>query len=155
MKNLIIAALALIALVSCAPKQPCNARHTCWAYDATIYELNTRQLTPEGTFKAAEEAVQVSVNAFPVFLTKVASRTRLKFLLVGVEILYFTILADCRYFVTKAICKSVFSCGASYYKYLFTHLLLSIPDRNIYISFCRPSFRKTRMANKFLGSLYS
>ena len=54
MKHLIIAALALIALVSCAPKQPCNARHTCWAYDATIYELNTRQATPEGTFAAAE-----------------------------------------------------------------------------------------------------
>ena len=54
MKNLIIAALALIALVSCAPKQPCNARHTCWAYDATIYELNTRQATLEGTFAAAE-----------------------------------------------------------------------------------------------------
>ena len=54
MKNLIIAALALMALVSCAPKQPCNARHTCWAYDATIYELNTRQATPEGTFAAAE-----------------------------------------------------------------------------------------------------
>ena len=54
MKNLIIAALALIALVSCAPKQPCDARHTCWAYDATIYELNTRQATPEGTFAAAE-----------------------------------------------------------------------------------------------------
>jgi glycosidase len=54
MKKLFIAALALIALVSCAPKQPCNARHTCWAYDATIYELNTRQATPEGTFAAAE-----------------------------------------------------------------------------------------------------
>ena len=54
MKNLIIAALALLALVSCAPKQPCDARHTCWAYDATIYELNTRQATPEGTFAAAE-----------------------------------------------------------------------------------------------------
>lgn len=54
MKKLIIAALALIALVSCAPKQPCNARHTSWAYDATIYELNTRQATPEGTFAAAE-----------------------------------------------------------------------------------------------------
>ena len=54
MKNLIITALALLALVSCAPKQPCDARHTCWAYDATIYELNTRQATPEGTFAAAE-----------------------------------------------------------------------------------------------------
>ena len=54
MKNLIITALALLTLVACAPKQPCDARHTCWAYDATIYELNTRQATPEGTFAAAE-----------------------------------------------------------------------------------------------------
>ena len=54
MKQIFFAALALLALVSCAPKQPCDARHTCWAYDATIYELNTRQATPEGTFAAAE-----------------------------------------------------------------------------------------------------
>ena len=54
MKKLIIAALGVLALVSCAPKQQCNARHTCWAYDATIYELNTRQATEEGTFAAAE-----------------------------------------------------------------------------------------------------
>ena len=54
MKHILIAALALVTMVSCAPKQPCNARHTSWAYDATIYELNTRQATPEGTFAAAE-----------------------------------------------------------------------------------------------------
>ena len=54
MKKLFIAALALLALVSCAPKQQCNAVHTKWAYDATIYELNTRQATEEGTFAAAE-----------------------------------------------------------------------------------------------------
>ena len=54
MKHILIAALALVAMVSCAPKQPCDARHTSWAYDATIYELNTRQATPEGTFAAAE-----------------------------------------------------------------------------------------------------
>ena len=54
MKKLFIAALALFALVSCAPKQQCNAVHTKWAYDATIYELNTRQATEEGTFAAAE-----------------------------------------------------------------------------------------------------
>ncbi len=54
MKKIFIAALALLALVSCAPKQQCNARHTSWAYDATIYELNTRQATEEGTFAAAE-----------------------------------------------------------------------------------------------------
>ena len=54
MKKLFIAALALLALVSCVPKQQCNAVHTKWAYDATIYELNTRQATEEGTFAAAE-----------------------------------------------------------------------------------------------------
>ena len=52
MKHLIIAALGVLALVSCAPK--CETAHTKWAYDATIYELNTRQLTEEGTFAAAE-----------------------------------------------------------------------------------------------------
>ena len=53
MKKLLFAALGLITFVSCA-KQPCDLRHTKWAYDATIYELNTRQATPEGTFAAAE-----------------------------------------------------------------------------------------------------
>ena len=53
MKKILILALGALAMISCA-KQPCNARHTCWAYDATIYELNTRQATPEGTFAAAE-----------------------------------------------------------------------------------------------------
>ena len=52
MKKLFIAALGILALVSCAPK--CETAHTKWAYDATIYELNTRQLTEEGTFAAAE-----------------------------------------------------------------------------------------------------
>ena len=47
----IIFALAAVALVSCA--QP-ELRHPKFAYDATIYELNTRQLTEEGTFAAAE-----------------------------------------------------------------------------------------------------
>lgn len=54
MKKIIIAALGVLTLVSCAPKQQCEARHTDWAYDATIYELNTRQATAEGTFAAAE-----------------------------------------------------------------------------------------------------
>ena len=54
MKKLLFAALGLITFVSCA-KQPCDLRHTKWAYDATIYELNTRQATEEGTFAAAEK----------------------------------------------------------------------------------------------------
>ena len=60
MKKTLLLALAAIALFSCAPKQEeaqeaQASRHPEWAYDATIYELNTRQATPEGTFAAAED----------------------------------------------------------------------------------------------------
>ena len=44
-------ALAILALVSCSQEV---TTHPKWAYESTIYELNTRQLTPEGTFAAAE-----------------------------------------------------------------------------------------------------
>lgn len=46
-----VAAIALL-LISCNKKQ--TTRHPDYAYDAIIYELNTRQFTPEGTFRAAE-----------------------------------------------------------------------------------------------------
>ncbi len=52
MKKTLFIALTCLALVSCA--QQTELRHPKWAYDATIYELNTRQATPEGTFQAAE-----------------------------------------------------------------------------------------------------
>ena len=52
MKKALFFALALIGLMSCAKQV--ELRHPKWAYDATIYELNTRQATPEGTFAAAE-----------------------------------------------------------------------------------------------------
>lgn len=52
MKKLLICALGILALASCT--KPVPTTHTQWAYDATIYELNTRQLTEEGTFAAAE-----------------------------------------------------------------------------------------------------
>ena len=52
-----LCALLSLVLVGCCCKQTeCeNGRHVSWAYDATIYELNTRQLTEEGTFQAAEK----------------------------------------------------------------------------------------------------
>jgi glycosidase len=52
MKKTFFLMAAAVAVISCS--QP-ELRHTKWAYDATIYELNTRQLTEEGTFRAAEE----------------------------------------------------------------------------------------------------
>ena len=54
MKRFFIAVLGLISLTSYAADKCCTPRHTSWAYDATIYELNTRQVTDEGTFAAAE-----------------------------------------------------------------------------------------------------
>lgn len=51
--ELIIFTLAL-GMQSCTPKHECATSHPHWCYNATIYELNTRQATPEGTFAAAE-----------------------------------------------------------------------------------------------------
>lgn len=53
MKKILILAIGVLAFTACATKQP-KTRHVDYAYPATIYELNTRQLTPEGTFAAAE-----------------------------------------------------------------------------------------------------
>lgn len=61
-KNIISIVICVIALVgvallgSCRKKQPAAAetRHPAFAYYGSIYELNTRQFTPEGTFRAAE-----------------------------------------------------------------------------------------------------
>ena len=52
MKKSFFLLVFVCALAACAKQTP--ARHISWAYDATIYELNTRQFTPEGTFAAAE-----------------------------------------------------------------------------------------------------
>ncbi|MHA7900141.1 MAG: alpha-amylase family glycosyl hydrolase [Henriciella sp.] len=37
-----------------SPKPYVQVAHPDWAQDAVIYQINTRQFTPEGTFKAAE-----------------------------------------------------------------------------------------------------
>ena len=53
-----ILALLAITLVSCNKPQPAEERmgvHPNYSYNGVIYELNTRQFTPEGTFRAAEE----------------------------------------------------------------------------------------------------
>lgn len=55
MKKIILFAFAVLALASCS--QEVTTTHPKWAYNSTIYELNTRQLTPEGTFAAAEKVL--------------------------------------------------------------------------------------------------
>ena len=54
MKRISILLLAVLTFVSCAKQESQQLQHPKFAYDATIYELNTRQFTPEGTFAAAE-----------------------------------------------------------------------------------------------------
>ncbi len=54
MKKFLLFALAVLTLGACAPKQEQVLEHPDYAYTATMYELNTRQFTPEGTFAAAE-----------------------------------------------------------------------------------------------------
>jgi glycosidase len=61
-KNFLIAsALVLILSMSSCKSQvdidnePFKVEHPAWAFDATIYEVNVRQYTPEGTFAAFEE----------------------------------------------------------------------------------------------------
>lgn len=64
-KVIIIALLACIAVglvglgfASTRNQEGAVTRHPAFAYYGSIYELNTRQFTPEGTFKAAEEHLQ-------------------------------------------------------------------------------------------------
>ncbi len=60
MKKLLILSLAITTLVGCCKKQPQpTTQHPDWAYNSTIYELNMRQFTPEGTFEAAEAQLPV------------------------------------------------------------------------------------------------
>jgi glycosidase len=53
MKKLFLFLAVIAAMVACNKKER-TYEHPCFAYDASIYELNTRQFTPEGTFAAAE-----------------------------------------------------------------------------------------------------
>ena len=52
MKKTLFLVAAAMMMISCAEQT--ELRHPKYAYDATIYELNTRQATDEGTFRAAE-----------------------------------------------------------------------------------------------------
>lgn len=56
MKQLFLLACAATLAFSCDDKKQTETNsnsNSNWAVNGTIYELNTRQLTPEGTFKAA------------------------------------------------------------------------------------------------------
>ena len=48
-------------MVGCINKQPnqTTGAHPDWTYNSVVYELNVRQATPEGTFAAAQERLQM------------------------------------------------------------------------------------------------
>lgn len=54
MKRILILICAAVLAVCCTPKAQEGA-HTDWSYNSVVYEMNVRQLTPEGTFAAAAE----------------------------------------------------------------------------------------------------
>ena len=55
-KLFFFSALAALVMAACAPKQEAPASaHPEWMYNTVVYEMNVRQLTPEGTFAAAAE----------------------------------------------------------------------------------------------------
>lgn len=55
-KMLFFCALVALLVAACAPKQEAPASaHPEWTYNTVVYEMNIRQLTPEGTFNAAAE----------------------------------------------------------------------------------------------------
>ncbi len=53
MKRLTIILSLILALCSCAGPLHQEGNHATWTYGTTVYEMNVRQLTPEGTFAAA------------------------------------------------------------------------------------------------------
>ncbi len=62
LKTLLVVLMLTItlSLTSCSPqeameKEPFQVEHAKWVYNATLYEVNIRQYTPEGTFAAFEE----------------------------------------------------------------------------------------------------
>lgn len=55
MKNIWIVLACALTMVACTKKEA--GRHPADVYGATIYEMNVRQLTPEGTFAAAESVL--------------------------------------------------------------------------------------------------
>lgn len=56
MKKILFILLVFSSLIACGKKKTTESAttytHPEWAYNATIYEVNTRQFTPEGTFHA-------------------------------------------------------------------------------------------------------
>lgn len=54
MKKTLFTLLSIAMLWSCGSEKTAPSAHPDWTYNTVVYEMNVRQLTPEGTFAAAE-----------------------------------------------------------------------------------------------------
>ncbi len=61
MKKIILLLAAAILLAACT-SAPKKCQHAAWTKGSTVYELNVRQFTPEGTFEAAEKYLPIIKN---------------------------------------------------------------------------------------------
>ncbi len=53
MKRLAFVFAAMLSIASCKPAVDSASTHSQWVCGSTVYEMNVRQITPEGTFAAA------------------------------------------------------------------------------------------------------
>ena len=53
LRGLVLLSAVLLLFAGC--RKPVRFAHADWTYGTVVYEMNTRQLTPEGTFAAAEQ----------------------------------------------------------------------------------------------------
>ena len=61
MKKVILLIVAALLLAACATA-PKKFQHAEWTKGSTVYELNVRQFTPEGTFEAAQGYLDIIKN---------------------------------------------------------------------------------------------
>ena len=52
MRRILFLAAAVLALAACNKKAEPAGPHPEWTYNSVVYEVNIRQFSPEGTFRA-------------------------------------------------------------------------------------------------------
>src|SRR5512147_2846976 len=57
-KYLFVVLLVLLTYGICFSQSITSVKHPAWCYNLSIYEVNTRQYTPEGTFKAFDSHIK-------------------------------------------------------------------------------------------------
>lgn len=57
-KHILIIFLIFFYNILCLAQETTSVKHPDWSYNLSIYEVNTRQYTPEGTFKAFDSHIK-------------------------------------------------------------------------------------------------